>query len=309
MKKFLESLNQPVKLPFGGEGSKRGGAKPSASEKAQKPTRGSVLNKPLRLPFGRGGLGETSTPLPPQAPPPSAQMLEAGWTPPLDLLRERRRELELEPVSGLLLKRPALFRRGLVGGGLLLGASLGLCGLLLLWHQMLKARMGELERYEADVEQLGKTLVGHRTALKKMQTANEGLVKRLTDVRSSSALLADLQLRVPEGVQIMAREPMAFGRVNAMELVLRQSPLIAATGVQLGKVERVPAQELAIEAAGPTKPGAPQQKLELPSAVSFAMSATLTPLAANRLVAVMEGLQADGMVRRLELLQREGLLK
>ncbi|MFM7237219.1 MAG: PilN domain-containing protein [Cyanobium sp.] len=286
MKKFLESLNQPLKLPFGGGGSQSGAAKPAAGEKAQ--------------------------------------MLEAGWTPPLDLLRERRRELELEPVSGLLLKRPALFRRGLVGGGLLVGASLGVCGLLLLWHQMLKARMGELERYEADVEQLGKTLVGHRTALKKMQTANEELVKRLTDVRSSSALLADLQLRVPEGVQItavqmegtkaiklegVAREPMAFGRVNAMELVLRQSPLIAATGVKLMKVERVPAREVAIQAAGPAQPGAPQQKLELPSAVSFAMSADLTPLAANRLVAVMEGLQAEGMVRRLELLQREGLLK
>jgi type IV pilus assembly protein PilN len=324
MKKFLESLNQPVKLPFGGGGSKRGGAKPTASEKAQMPARGTVLNKPLRLPFRQGGQGETSTPLPPQAPPPTAQMLTAGWTPPLDLLRERRRELELEPVSGLLLKRPALFRRGLVGGGLLLGASLGLCGLLLFWHQMLKARMGELERYEADVEQLTTTLKGHQGALKKQQASNEGLVKRLTDVRSSSALLADLQLRVPEGVQItavqmegtnaiklegVAREPMAFGRVNAMELVLRQSPLIAATGVTLGKVERVPAQQLAIQAAGPAKPGAPQQRLELPSAVSFAMSATLTPLAANRLVAVMEGLQADGMVRRLELLQREGLLK
>ncbi|MFM9073458.1 MAG: PilN domain-containing protein, partial [Cyanobium sp.] len=180
------------------------------------------------------------------------------------------------------------------------------------------------EGYEGEVAQLTKTVQASQALLKKTQTGNGELVERLTEVRSSSALLADLQLRVPEGVQItavqmegtkaiklegVAREPMAFGRVNAMELVLRQSPLIAATGVKLMKVERVPAREVAIQAAGPAQPGAPQQKLELPSAVSFAMSADLTPLAANRLVAVMEGLQAEGMVRRLELLQREGLLK
>jgi type IV pilus assembly protein PilN len=299
MKGFLDPLNQPLKLP--------------------------KLSQPLKLPklpFGlSGGRGGKTSPTAGAA---AAVLPVGGVTPPLDLLRERREELELEPLSGLLVQRPVLLRRGLIWGGLVVGANLGLCGVLVLWQQMLKARMAELETYEVQVQQLSQELMGHRAALKAVKEGNDQLVKRLTDVRSSSALLADLQLRVPEGVQItavqmegtnaiklegVAREPMAFGRVNAMELVLRQSPLIAATGVTLGKVERVPAQQLAIQAAGPAKPGAPQQRLELPSAVSFAMSATLTPLAANRLVAVMEGLQADGMVRRLELLQREGLLK
>jgi type IV pilus assembly protein PilN len=285
------------------------------------------LDRPLRLPFGRGGGSAAGPPAEDEAASPSptaASLAQAGWTPPLDLLRERRRELDLEPFSGLLVQRPALLRRGLVIGGVILGASLGLCGLLLIWHQMLKARMGQLDRYEADVEQLTKTLVGHRAALKEVKDSNDLLVKRLSDVRSSSALLADLQLRVPEGVQItavqmvgtdqlrlegIAKDPVAFGRVNAMELVLRQSPLFAAMGVTLGKVERVPAQQLNVPVSGPVQAGGKPPKLELPSTVRFEMTAALTPLAANRLVAVMEGLQAEGMTRRLELLQREGLLK
>lgn len=285
------------------------------------------LSKPLRLPFGRGGGNAGGPPPQDEAAPPTptaASLAEAGWIPPLDLLRERRQELGLEPLSGLLVQRPALLRRGLVIGGVILATSLGLCGLLLIWHQLLKARMGQLEGYEADVEQLTKTLVGHRAALKKVKDSNEQLVKRLSDVRSSSALMADLQLRVPEGVQItavqmvgtdslrlegVARDPVAFGRVNAMELVLRQSPLFAAKGVTLGKAERVPPRQLTVQVKGPVPAGGQPPKVELPSAVRFEMTAALTPLAATRLLAVMEGLQAEGMTRRLELLQREGLLK
>lgn len=275
------------------------------------------LNKPLRLPFGLGVRGT-------DAPEAGEAMVPSGWQPPLDLLRERRRELELEPVSGLLVQRPELLRRGFGLGGLILGVSAGLCALLLIWHQLLKARMGQLERYEADVEQLNQTLKGHRAALKKVSTSNAQLVERLAEVRSSSALLADLQLRVPEGVQLtevrmeganqirlkgVAREPVAFGRVNAMELVLRNSPLFVAKGVRLDKVERMEARQVELKADGAAPRGAAAIKLELPSAVRFEMSAELTPLAANRLVAVMEALKAEGMVRRLELLQREGLLK
>ena len=285
------------------------------------------LSQPLRLPFGPWGRKpEEPPPSSGESEPPEAgpAVVKAGWMPPLDLLRERRQELELEPISGLLVRRPVLFRQGLAIGGLVLGISAGLCGLLLIWHQLLKSRMVELERYEADVEQLTKTLAGHQAALKKLKVSNELLVERLTDVRSSSALLADLQLRVPEGVQLtevqmegpnqirlrgVARDPVAFGRVNAMELVLRNSPLFEAKGVTLGKVVRIPARPLEASELGTTQPGAPPVKLELPSAVMFDMSAALTPLAANRLVAVMEALKAEGMARRLELLQREGLLK
>lgn len=283
--------------------------------------------RPLRLSF------RPSRPLPdgtqgtaqPQGRQTRATGIEAGTAPPLDLLRERRRELQLEPVSGLLMERPGLLRRGLTLGGMILGTSTSLCALLFLWHQMVKGRMAQLEGYEGQVETLKKELAQQRKALKKASTFNQVLMKRFTDVRSSSALLADLQLRVPVGVQItsvemtddtkvkkvkvegLARDPMGFGRVNAMELVLRKSPLFAATGVDLGKVERVPPREFQVETGAQKRADEPLVKLKLPSAVAFEMTATLAPLPPNQLVAVMEGLQADGMARRLRTLQGVGL--
>lgn len=301
MKGFLDRLNQPLTLP-----------------KLNQPLKLPSLNQPLKLPalpFGRKqnpGGGSEAEPSPNDAPGP----------PPLDLLRERRQELGLDPLSGLLVQRPVLLRRGLVWGGFLVGASLGLCGFLLLWHQMLKARMQELEGFEAEVQQLTQTLMQERAVLKAVKEGNDQLVKRLIDGRSSSALLADLQQRVPEGVQLSkvlmegteaikvegtARDPVAFGRVNALELVLRQSPLLAATEVKLTKATREPPKAVQMKEV-PGRTGNPGEKLELPSAVTFQLAAKLTPLDANRLVDVMEGLKAEGMVRRLQVLQRAGLM-
>ncbi len=285
MKGLLDRLNQPMKLPS--------------------------LNQPLKLPKLSLGRGADKTSVAP-----------GSTTPPLDLLRERRQELELDPLSGLLVQRPVLLRRGVLWGGFVVGASLGLCGVLLLWHQMLKARMQQLEGYEAEVEQLTQTLMKERAVLKAVKEGNDQLVKRLIDVRSSSALLADLQQRVPEGVQLsgvkmegteaikvegVARDPVAFGRVNALELVLRNSPLLAATEVKLGKATREAPKPVQVKEV-PGRTGNSTDKLELPSAVSFQLAAKLTPLDANRLVNVMEGLKAEGMVRRLQVLQRAGLM-
>jgi type IV pilus assembly protein PilN len=244
--------------------------------------------------------------------------------PPLDLLRERRQQMEIQPLSGVLELQPGLIRRGLLIGGLLLGGALGANALLFMAHQTLRGREVELQGLEQEVTQLRESTNREGTALQAMRAANQQLVKRLSDVRSSSALLADLQLRVPEGVQLtkvqmlspneiqlegLARDPVGFGRVNAMELMLRRSPLFQATGVTIAKVERVPAKELEVRPPEGMATGVKSTKVTLPSAVTFQIKATLAPLPPERLVAVMESLKAEGLARRLELLQQEGLLK
>ncbi|MEB3334192.1 MAG: NINE protein [Cyanobacteriota bacterium] len=261
---------------------------------------------------------------PPGDSPAALPSLQEGALPPLDLLRERRREQELEPLSGVFVLRQGLVRRGLLIGGAILGASLGLCLLSFLWHQLLRARAAQLQVFEQEAKQLGEIVNTQGASLKALKGSNEQLVKRLTDVRSSSALLADFQLRVPEGVQLTnvrmvspteiglkgwARDPVAFGRVNAMELVLRRSPLFLAKGVTIEKVERLPQRRLSIKVKTPKTIDPVPVNVDFPSAVRFEMKAALSPLAPDRLVPVMESLKAQGMVRRLELLQREGLLK
>jgi type IV pilus assembly protein PilN len=283
-----------------------------------------------KLVEGAAGAGEApnrelASPLPTTAAP-REQATADRSAPPLDLLRERRQQLEILPLSGVLEQRPGLIRRGLMIGGLLLGGAIGGNIMLLLTHQTLRSREAELKGIEQEVVQLRESNTRETNALQAMRASNDQLVKRLSDVRSSSALLADLQLRVPEGVQLtkvqmlgpadiqlegLARDPMGFGRVNALELMLRRSPLFQATGVTIDKVERVPAKELDIRSAQGTAGGTtgPATKVALPSSLIFRIKASLAPLPPNQLVAVMESLKAEGMVRRLELLQREGLLK
>jgi type IV pilus assembly protein PilN len=290
----------------------------------------SPLSRPAWLERLRPRLGPQESATGPESDSPEellegeVALVQPGWPPPVDLLRERRHRLDLEPMSGVLVQRPELIGTGLLIGGLIVGASAGLCVLLLIWHQLLNARMVELKGIEQEVERLNASVAAEQASLNTLRGSNDRLVKRLSDVRSSSALLAELQRRVPEGVQItkvqmvsptelqlegLARDPMGFGRVNAMELVLRRSPLVKATGVALGKVERKVRRVVEIKRYDQLRGANPViAKLLLPSAVRFQMTATLAPLEAKELLAVSDELKADGMASRLRKMQREGLL-
>jgi type IV pilus assembly protein PilN len=135
-----------------------------------------------------------------------------------------------------------------------------------------------------------------------VENANADLVKGLIAVRSGSALMRDLQLRVPAGVQLTAateegrgyrlkgvsRDPQAFARINAFQLQLKRSPLLDPNGVTLVKASRGAAGsglvsfELLVNVRPPISPPAEKQ--------------------------ILTQLGAEGLVRRLNLLQQEGLL-
>jgi type IV pilus assembly protein PilN len=133
-------------------------------------------------------------------------------------------------------------------------------------------------------------------------------VSSLTGVRSSSALMKDLQIRTPVGIQLLAADmagsalvlrgqtfdPQAFERINALQLELKQSPLLDPGAISLIKVERkLPDANLP---AG-VRP-----------AVAFELSAPFAQLDPNQRLQVLRQLGSGGLARRLELLQREGLL-
>lgn len=221
---------------------------------------------------------------------------------PFDLLREKRQELNLpDPVEAALQGRQRLVQ-GVVLGAALIGTALGAVVLVWVRALMVSAAVDRLGTVEAEVQVFETQLTAARGKLKRVENANADLVKGLIAVRSGSALMRDLQMRVPEGVQLTAAteegagyrlkglsgDPQAFARINALQLQLKRSPLVDPHAVTLVKASRGAAE------AGPVS-------FEL--VVNF--RPPISPLAEKQ---ILTQLGAEGLVRRLDLLQREGLL-
>lgn len=231
---------------------------------------------------------------------------------PFDLLREKREELGLlEPAEASALTRETLLK-GVVIGVALLGLTLGLAALLALRSAMQVSRLEKLETVEAEVEQIESRLQAERAKLTQLNTANRELVKGLIGSRSGSALMRDLQLRVPQGIQLTetteqgggltikgtARDPRAFERINALQLDLQRSPLVDPNRVQLVKGSR------------PLQAGRSGGQPSSTDTVEFELLAGFRPSippAAEK--AILEELGSDGLARRLALLEQEGVLQ
>ena len=236
--------------------------------------------------------------------------------PILDLLRERRKELGQESMVSALLDRRPLLLRGALIGAIVLGGSVLATALVLLRFQYVRMQTAQLTRFEAESTQMQAEMAASRAKLDQLMAANRNLTEGLTTLRTSSALLADLQLRTPEGIRLQSAEaegtnlvlkgqaldPLAFARINALQLELSRSPLLQAKGVALVKLERVPPSEAPAGPAGTATP-APS-----PATVRFELSGPFATLPPARQLSVMRQLGSEGMVRRLQLLQAEGLL-
>jgi type IV pilus assembly protein PilN len=236
----------------------------------------------------------------------------------LDFLREKREKEGLPSMAEVLPSRAALIRLGcLIGGSLLLGV-LGLTGVTWLRHEANKGNAQKLDETKRQLKIARQSSEDLETRFSQANGANRKRATDLATLRSSAALLSELQLRTPEKVQIksvqlsdmalqvkgVAVEPMAFARINALQLSLQQSPLLAKD-ISLIKAERLPpiAKPLTAEkAANPLV-------LFTPTSVSFELNAPLATLKPKQRAAVLRVLGAEGMAGRLELLDREGLLQ
>lgn len=239
---------------------------------------------------------------------PSASGGGAEAWPVLDLLREKRRSVGQQTIAAVLAERRRLLLQGTSAGALVLGVVLGITALVFVRHQMVKAQMGGLTEVEAQAAALQQQLAARSKQMASITEVNRQLSGALSNVRPTSAVMADLRLRTPEGVQLLsadagsanlslkglASDPLAFERINALQLELRRSPLLDPQGITLSKLER--------KAETSDKPGGG------PTPVQFEITAKFAPLEAGRLQQVLRELGSEGMARRLELMQREGLL-
>jgi type IV pilus assembly protein PilN len=233
--------------------------------------------------------------------------------PVLDLLRQRRESLGVDSLAEALADRPSLLRNGALIAAATVGTVLGALALVFVSHQVVKARMGELVQYEGEANALRAELQGRQARVQALLGTNRRLAEALTSARTSSALLSELQLRTPEGVQLLsaaageeklvirgrADDPLAFARINAMQLDLKRSPFLIGDRVVIDKLEREN------EA---TTPEDPRRRRGLPPPVVFSITAPFARLQPQQLLEVMRSLGAEGMVKRLQLVQSEGLM-
>lgn len=224
--------------------------------------------------------------------------LERDW----DLLRQRRLERGLPPAAEPLQPARSLLVRGVALGGGVLVAVFGIWGGLLWRQAQLNQQLEGLRGIPVQVQALEGQALGQRRRLSTIQRSNEGLAKGLVAVSSGSALLAQLTQITPQGVQLtdvqvqagslklkgVAADPQAFRRVNGLSLLLAESPLFQPKSVKVVKLSR--------EAS---KPAAP---------VDWDLTAAFATLPAPQQLRLLQSLGAEGLAKRLQILERAGVL-
>ncbi len=232
----------------------------------------------------------------------------------LDLLRQRRLELGLPPEAPALVDARQLVLLGGVLGLGVVAAALAAWLLLQVRQVFVEGKIRELGSVPAQVQELEQRLKAAQDRLKQISTSNEGLAKGLVAVSSGSALVTQLAEITPEGVQLNeatvtpdqktltlrgnAADPRAFRRINALQLLLAYSPLFQPDGVTLVKAMRDPVAPPSDPRLAPTV-----------GPVTFEMTAPFSSQPAPVQLRELRRLRADGMARRLAILQKEGLLR
>lgn len=227
----------------------------------------------------------------------------------IDLLRERRLELGLQEPQEMLSERRSTLLKGTAWAAAMVVTTAVLGLLIWVRHQTVLASLDRVALVETKVAELEADLSQSRQSLAQVRGLNTRLAQALVANRSGSALMRDLQRRVPEGVQLLkvkmvsdsqlqveglAADPLSFARINALELQLRASPLLVPASVKLTQAERNQDDD--------------KNTLKF-RRVAFRITASLRPaLPGSQEAVILRELGAEGMVQRLQLLQREGLL-
>ena len=220
-----------------------------------------------------------------------------NW-PKADLLQQRRLELGLPlepvPVSPLF---SLVLKGGIAGVVLVMLALLTLVGLQ---HrqQLLQDEIDALNPVEKRVGDAKARLRSMNSRRSTLEQQTQSIAEQLVAVRSGSALLEQLRRVTPQGVRLVSVDANpskllikgesqgrdAFERINALDLNLEALPDMLPDGTTVVK-------------AVADKQGR----------IAFTLEAKLDPVM-KPTPEHLRGLDAEGLARRLELLQDQGVL-
>ena len=227
--------------------------------------------------------------------------MSAGAWLDLDVLRQRRERFGLERPK-VIPVRDLLWRGGLIGcvAPLLL---LLLVLFLVVQDRQLAQRQRRLEPIAAEHDRVDQALMEATQMLEQSRATNSAIAKAIADVRSSSAVLAEVRRLLPETIVLdrlvvkgsaleisgSAEQPNGLRLVNALLLRLSASGFFTPQRVELSKAD--------------VSGRAEQAKLR------FSLSAGFAGDAALAMRSSLARLGAEGMARRMEVLVQEGLVK
>ena len=219
------------------------------------------------------------------------------WPKP-DLLQQRRLELGL-PIEPAPVPPPLflVFRGGIAGVVLVMLALLTLVGLQ---HrqQLLQGEIDALNPVEKRVGDAKARLRSMSSRRSTLEQQTQSIAEQLVAVRSGSALLEQLRRVTPQGVRLVSVDANpskllikgesqgrdAFERINALDLNLEALPDMLPDGTTVVKAQA-----------------------EKQGRIAFTLEAKLNP-AMKPTPEHLRGLGAEGLARRMELLQDEGVL-
>lgn len=225
------------------------------------------------------------------------QVSVSSWQ-SFDLLRRRRQELGLEIVS------PVANRELLIRGGVIATALVGVAAVIwtgtLLYSRWQQAQEDRLKPFGAQHEQFRRQLSSLGQQTERMNKNNQALADAIVAVPSSSVLLAEMALLTPADVQLrtalqlgntltvtgLALQANGLRAINALQLKLEESPLFVGKTVQVQSIVEQP------EGQG----------------FSFELKADFATAARRSNRALLQSRGAMGLLRRLRLLEQEGLL-
>ena len=219
-----------------------------------------------------------------------------AW-PKSDLLQQRRLELGL-PLEPLPV--PPLFSLVLKGG--IAGVVLVMLTLLTFVglqyrQQLLQAEIDALHPVEKRVGDAKARLRAMTSRRSILEQQTQSIAEQLVAVRSGSALLEQLRQVTPQGVRLVSVDASptkllikgeshgtnAFERINALDLNLEALPDMLLDGTTVVKAQA-----------------------DKQGRIAFSLEAKLDP-AQKPTPAHLRGLGAEGLARRLELLQDQGV--
>ena len=219
------------------------------------------------------------------------------WPKP-DLLQQRRLELGL-PLDPAPVPPPLflLLKGGMGAVVLVMLVVLTLLGLQRR-QQLVQSEVDALnpvERRVGDAKERLRAMKSRRTTLEQQR---QSIADQLVAVRSGSALLEQLRRVTPQGVRLVSVDANpskllikgesqgtdAFERINALDLNLEALPDMLSDGTSVVKAQA-----------------------DVEGRIAFTLEAKFDP-AMKAIPAQLRGLGAEGLARRLELLQGKGLL-